>query len=81
MEGSSDDEDEVAAKKAKTNEVAAGELVSSMGYAAVGAAEGSDLSLDSADSGSESGKSEEDLAREDAAAAEKEFKKNYHHRG
>ena len=71
----SNDEDEVVAKKAKTNEVAACELVSGMGYAAVGAAEGFDLSLDSSDSDSESEKSEEDLALEDAAAAEKEFKK------
>ena len=69
------DDDEVVAKKAKTNEMAAGGLVSGMGYAAVGEAEGFDLSLDSSDSDSESEKSEEDLALEDAAAAEKEFKK------
>ena len=55
--------------------MAAGGLVSGMGYAAVGEAEGFDLSLDSSDSDSESEKSEEDLALEDAAAAEKEFKK------
>ena len=74
-EGGSDDEAEVAAKKAKPNEVAAGDLVSGMGYASAGAAEGFDLSLDSLDSDSEPVKSEEDFAREDAAAAEKEFRK------
>jgi len=66
-EGGSDDEAEVAAKKAKPNEVAAGDLVSGMGYASAGAAEGFDLSLDSLDSDSEPVKSEEDFAREDAA--------------
>ena len=74
-EGGSDDEAEVAAKKAKPNEVAAGDLMSGMGYASAGAAEGFDLSLDSSDSDSEPVKSEEDFAREDAAAAEKEFRK------
>ena len=71
----STDEDEVVAKKAKTNEMAAGELVSGMGYAPVGFVDGFDLSVDSSDSDSELEKSEGDLAREDAAAAEKEFKK------
>ena len=55
--------------------MAAGGLVSGMGYAAVGAAGGFDLSLDSSDSDSESEKPEEDFASEDAAAAEKEFKR------
>ena len=48
---------------------------SGMGYASAGAADGFDLSLYSSDSDSEPVKSEEDFAREDAAAAEKEFKK------
>ena len=69
------DDDEVVAKKAKTNEMAAGGLVSGMGYAPVGYVDGFDLSQGSDFSDSESEKSEEDLAREDAAAAEKEFKK------
>ena len=69
------DGDEVVAKKAKTNEMAAGGLVSGMGYAPVGYVDGFDLSLGSDFSDSESEKSEEDLALEDAAAAEKEFKK------
>ena len=51
----SNDEDEVVAKKATTNEMAAGELVSGMGYAAVCEVEGFDLSLDSSDSDSELG--------------------------
>ena len=62
-EGDSDDEATVAAKKAKRDEVAAVDLVSGMVYASAGAAEGFDLS------------SEEDFAREDALAAEKEFKR------
>ena len=74
-EGGSDDEVKVAAKKVKRDEVAAGELVSGMVYASAGAAEGFDLSLDSSDFDSEPVKSEEDFAREDAAAAEKEFKR------
>ena len=62
-EGDSDNEATVAAKKAKRDEVAAVDLVSGMVYASAGAAEGFDLS------------SEEDFAREDALAAEKEFKR------
>ena len=73
MEGGSDDKAGVAAKKANPREVAAGEPVSGMGHASVGAAEGFDLSLDSSESDSESEKPEEDFAREDAAAAEKTF--------
>jgi len=46
-----------------------------MVYASAGAAEGFDLSLGSLDSDSEPEKPEEDFAREDAVAAEKEFKR------
>jgi len=74
-EGDSDDEATVAAKKAKRDEVAAGDLVSGMAYASAGAAEGFDLSSGSSDSDSEPEKSEEDFAREDAVAAEYEFKR------
>jgi len=49
--------------------------VSAMVYASAGAAEGFDLSLGSSDSDSEPEKSEEDFAREDAVAAEYEFKR------
>ena len=55
--------------------MASDELVSGVVYAFAGAAGGFGLSLDSSDSDSESEKPEEDFAREDAAAAEKEFRK------
>ena len=74
-EGDSDDKATVAAKKAKRDELAAGDLESGMFYGFAGSAEGFDFSLGSSDSDSEPEKSEEDFAREDAVAAEKEFKR------